>query len=102
MREAARLLLTLIPAISWVESTLLSRRVTRITSTPKYNPLSVTIMVVAATPLAARSALGLPQTVARAGLTWRGRKAARSETVVWIIRRTGTIRASESIRIILA
>jgi hypothetical protein len=58
-------------------------------------------MAVVVAPLVARSVLGLPRMEAPTGLTWKARKAVRSVTVAWIIRKTGTTRAWRSIRTIL-
>ena len=84
-------------------STSQSRRVTRITFTRRRNPSFGIATAVAAMPMVASSAPGLPRMAARAGLIWRALKAARSETAVAApatIRRTGTTRESRWIRII--
>ena len=83
-------------------STLQSRRAIRITFTRRRNPSLGITTAVAAIPMVASSAHGLPQTAAQAGLTWRALKAARSETAMApaTIRRTGTTRESPSIRTI--
>src|SRR5262249_40977859 len=70
------------------------RRVIRITSMRRRNPSFGTTTVVAAIQTVASLVHGLPQTAARAGLTWKALKAVRSMTVASIIRKTGTIRES--------
>src|SRR6058998_3414630 len=101
MPAVARPLLISIPVISWAESILLLRRVIRITSMLRASLLFP--IAAAAITLAARLVPGRLLMAARAGLSWRVLRAARSETagaVEATITRTGTIRESWWIQII--
>ena len=91
------------PATSSGALTLASRRATQITFTHRASPSRLTATAAAAMLMAARSAPGLPQTVARTGLIWRALPAARSETAPVAratIHRTGTTRESPWIQTI--
>src|SRR5437867_2935854 len=84
-------------------STSQSRRVTQITSTHRRNPLFGIATPVAPVPTVASLVHGLPQMVARAGLTWKVLRAAPSGTALVAratIPRTGTTRESLLIRTI--
>src|SRR5215471_18007687 len=78
-------------------STSQSRRVIQITSTRRRNPLNGIATPAAAVPTVASLVHGLPQMAARAGLTWKGRKAVRYETArisMATFLKTGTTRES--------